>query len=90
MIGIGAYKINGRGAKITSPYLDRVFVFVSVVYVDDTELLHWAESPEVRDEEIIEGAQRYSKTWEANVQSTDGILKRIKCSFFLLTYKWPN
>jgi hypothetical protein len=89
-IAIGAYKRDGGGAKITSPHLARVFLFAAVMYVDDTDLLHWAESPEDKDEELIESVQRDVKAWGEIVQSTGGILKAMKCSLFLLTYKWPN
>ena len=49
-LAIGAYKIDGGGAKMTSPYLARVSLLAAVMYVDDTDLLHRAESPEVEDE----------------------------------------
>ena len=51
---IGVYKRDGGGAEITSPYLARVFLFATVVYVDDTDLLHWTDSPEDKGEELIE------------------------------------
>ena len=37
-----------------SPYLIRAFLFAAVMYVDDTDLLHWVESPKDKDEELIE------------------------------------
>ena len=67
-----------------------VFLFAAVMYVDDTDLLHWAASPEDKDEEPIKSVQRDVKSWGEIVQSTGGILKAMKCSLFLLTYNWFN
>ena len=89
-ITIGAYKRDGGGTKITSPYLARVFIFAAVMYVDNTDLLHWVDSPEDKDGELIESVQRDVKTWGDIIQSTGGIFKAMKCSLFLLTYKFPN
>ena len=61
-IMINAYKRAGCGAEITSSYFSRVFLLAAVMYVDDTNLLHWAESPEMTDEELIKTFQ-----WELDV-----------------------
>ena len=58
LIVIGAYKRYGGEDKITSPCLVRVFFLAVVMYVDNTDLLHRAESPEDKDEELIESVQR--------------------------------
>ena len=58
LIAISAYKRDEGGAKITSSYLARVFLFTVVMYGGDTDRLHWAESPENNDEELIESVQR--------------------------------
>ena len=60
-IAIDAYKRDGGGAKITPPYLVRVFLLVVVIYVDDTDLLHWAKSLADMDRELTESVQRYGK-----------------------------
>ena len=62
-------------------------MFAAVIYVDDTDLLHWADSPEDKEEKLIENVQRDVTAWGGNVQSMGGIPKETKCSLFLLTYK---
>ena len=89
-IAISTYKRCGRGAKIILPCLARVFLLTTVLYVDDMDILHWADSPYVEDEELIECIQRDVKVWGETVQSTGGIIKVIECSLFLLAYKWPH
>ena len=86
-IATNAYKIAWRGAKITCTYLVKAFLLAAVMYVDDLDLLHWADSPLTSDEELIENLQRDVSLWGVIVQSTGGILKALKCSLFLLTYK---
>ena len=63
---------------------------VSVMYVDDTDLLHWADGPETTDEELIEKVQWELDVWVDIVNATGGILKVMQCSLLLLTYKWWN
>ena len=85
-IAIGAYKGDGEGSKIMSPYLVRVFLLAAVMYVDDMDLLHWDESAGGKNEELIKSVQRDIKVWGGNMQSTRGILKATRCSLFLLMY----
>jgi hypothetical protein len=41
---INAYQHMGHGVKIRSSYALRLFHLTAVMYVDDTDLLHWPES----------------------------------------------
>jgi hypothetical protein len=40
---INAYRCMGHGAKSRSPYAQRLFHLPAVMYIDDTDLLHWPE-----------------------------------------------
>ena len=51
---IGAYTRDGGGAKIMSPYLARLFFFAAVMHMDNTDLLHGADAPEEKKEELRE------------------------------------
>ena len=50
----------------------RVFLLAAVMYVDDTDLLHWAEIPETTDEELIEKVQWELDVWADIVNATGG------------------
>jgi hypothetical protein len=39
-----AYRQMGHGARIQSSYFAILFLLAAVMYVDDTDLLHWPES----------------------------------------------
>ena len=49
----GAYKREGGGDKITSPYLAKLFCLAAFMYVDDTDPLHSVETPETEEERLI-------------------------------------
>ena len=87
-IASNAYKRVGGGANIKSAYLARAFLPTAVMYVDNIDLLHWGDCLLTSDEELVENVQRDVLLWGAIVQSTGGMLKSLKHSLFLLTYKW--
>jgi hypothetical protein len=41
---VNAYSCLGHGAKICSSYVGRLFYLSAVMYVDNTDLLHWPDS----------------------------------------------
>jgi len=87
---VNAYKRLGHGAKLTSSYMARLFLLAAVMYVDDTDLLHLASSPETTDEELISQAQHQVIDWGMLVQATGGILKQKKCGAYFMAYKFVN
>ena len=89
-IAVNGYRRAGGGAKITSPYFARVFLLAAVMYVDDTDLMHWPEDPNASDEDLIEKVQEELTLWGEIMQSTGAVLKALKSSLFLLAYKWSN
>ena len=55
---VNAYRRMGHGAKLTSSYMNQMFLIAAVMYVDDTDLLHWAPSiTTTTNEELIEQVQ---------------------------------
>ena len=54
---VNAYKRMGHGAKVTSCYAARMFLLAAAMYIDDTDLIHWADSPHANDEEFIAQVQ---------------------------------
>ena len=47
----------GHGAKLTSSYILHMFILAAVMYVDDTDLMHWAPSPPTTAEKLVEQVQ---------------------------------
>ncbi len=78
----------GHGAKISSSYVSQVFFLSAVMYVNDTNLLHWPPSDCSSSEELIDHVQTATTDWGNLTQASGGTLKPEKCSVYLLDYKF--
>jgi hypothetical protein len=78
----------GHGANIRSSYLSRPFYLSAVIYVNDTDLLHWPEFLGITREELIAHVQRATMDYGWLAQASGGILKENKCSVYFLAYKY--
>ena len=85
---VNAYKEMGYGAKMVTPYTARLFVLAAVLYVDDTDMLHWADNRLATDEELLAQAQDEVDAWAHLAQATGAILKQEKCSIQPLLWKF--
>jgi hypothetical protein len=54
---INAYHCMGQGLKILSLYTSCLFHLNAVMYVDDTNLLHWLPSLGMEPDELIKHIQ---------------------------------
>jgi hypothetical protein len=84
---INAYRLMGHGAKIRSSYASRLFHLTAVMYVDDTDLLHWLESATTEPDKLVAHIQRATMDYGQLTQASGGILKEKKCSVYFLDYK---
>ncbi len=64
----------------------RSFHLVSVIYVDDTDLLHCPPSAATEPEELVEHVQRATIDYGRLVIASGGILKEKKYSVYFLDY----
>ena len=85
-----AYRRMGHGAQLTSAYTSRMFILAAVMYVDDTDLLHWAPSPTTPSRELVQQVTEATNDWGLLGQATDGALKPGKCFLYLLNYSFNN
>jgi len=85
---VRAYRRMGHGAKLTSAKTASLFILAAIMFVDDTDLLHWAPTPSTSDDELIEQVQDAGYDWGMLVQASGGILKPPKCSLYLMAYKF--
>jgi hypothetical protein len=66
----------------------RLFVLAAVMYVNNTDMLHWPPSPHTSSEELIEHVQQATTDWGNLTQASGGILKAGKCSAYFMDYKF--
>jgi hypothetical protein len=50
---VNAYRQMGHGTRVHSLYGSRVFILAAVMYVDDTNLLHWPVSCSTDPDELV-------------------------------------
>ena len=84
---VNAYHRMGHGAQ---SYASRLFNICAVMYVDDTDLLHWPESPVTDPKTLIHHVQRSTTDYGHLAQASGGILKEKKCSVYFLAYKFVH
>ena len=66
----------------------RTSLLAAILFVDDTDSLHWAPTPTTMDEELIERVQKAGNNWGHLSQESEGLLKPDKCPLYLLSYKF--
>jgi hypothetical protein len=82
---VKAYLRDGHGAQIYSSYYKRLLLLAAVMYVDDTDLIHWSRSSVCTPEELIAAAQTATYAWGGLVIATGAAMKPEKCyAYFLL------
>jgi hypothetical protein len=54
---VNAYRRTGHGAKVLSLYTRQLFHLTAVMYVDDTNLLHWPGASDIDCDKLIEAIQ---------------------------------
>ncbi len=65
-----------------------LFLLAAIIYVDDTNLIHWAKFYGISDEEIISDVQEGVTDWGMLVQASGGSLKQSKSFWYLLSWKF--
>ena len=83
---VNAYRRLGHGARVLSSHTRRLFHLTAVIYVDDTDLLHWPSSPHTEPEELVEHVQDSTGDYSHLANASGGILKKHKCSVYFLDY----
>jgi hypothetical protein len=84
---VNAYRQQGHGARVLSSFSRRLFHLTSVIYVDNTNLLHWPPSSATDPEELVEHVQRATTDYGRLAIASGGILKEKKCSVYFMDYK---
>jgi hypothetical protein len=83
-----AYKRLGHGMNAKYSLADRIVLLAAIIYVDDTDLLHWAKFYGVSDEAFMADIQRGVNDWGMLVQATGGSLEQSKSFWYLLSWKF--
>ena len=83
---VKAYLHDGHGAQIYSSYYKRLLLLAAVMYVDDTDLIHWSRSLVCTPEELIAAAQTATYAWGGLAIATGAAMKPEKCYAYFLSF----
>ncbi len=87
---VNAYLREGFGAKMYSSYYRQLLLLAVVMYVDDTDMIHWAQNPSCSPGELIAAAQTATNAWGVLAIATGAAIKPEKCYAYFLSYLYDN
>ncbi len=83
---VNAYHCLGHVAKICSSYVGRLFYLSAVMYIDNTDLLHWPDSAHLNPNDLIAYVQQATMDYGHLAQAPGSILKEKKCLVYFMDY----
>ncbi len=60
------------------------------MYVDDTNMIHWAQNPSCSPDNLIAAAQTATYAWGGLAIATGAAMKPEKCYAYFLSYSYDN
>jgi hypothetical protein len=60
---LNAYLRDGFGAWIYSSYYKQLLLLVAMMYIDNTDLIHWSSQPSCNPSKLIAAAQTVTYVW---------------------------
>ena len=83
---VNTYLRDGYGARIYSSYNKQLLILVVVMYVDNTNLVHWSSVPSCTPTELIAAAQTGTYAWGGLAIATGAAMKPKTCYTYFLSY----
>jgi hypothetical protein len=80
----------GHGNTFKSAISGLCFSIAAIMYVDDTDLLTWARSSCISDEDFLQQVQKAVTDWSMLVIATGGSLRPEKCFWYWIAYRFRN
>ncbi len=83
---VNAYLRNGFGARIYSSYYKQLLLLAAVIYINDTDLVHWLNLPSCTPGKLIAAAQTATYPWGGLAIATGAAMKPENCYAYFLSY----
>jgi hypothetical protein len=87
---IMAYINMGHEVKVETAVTGLLFAIAAIIYVDDTDLLHWARTAVMMDKEFFAQVQQATIDWGKLAIASGGSLKLEKCFWYLIAFKFVH
>ncbi len=72
---VKAYIHDGYRAQIYLSYYKQLLLLAAIMYVDDTDLIHWSRTPDCNPKELIAAAQIATYAWGGLAITTGAAMK---------------
>jgi hypothetical protein len=83
-----AHKKKGHGAHFTCPITKLKSHLAGIIYVDNTDLVHFRMDEDQGKEESFYFLQEAITKWGKLLLASGGALKPIKCFYHLISFEW--
>jgi hypothetical protein len=87
---ISAHKKKGHGTHFTCPITKLKSHIAGIIYVDDTDLVHFRIDKDQGKDESFYYLQEAITNWGKLLLASGGALKPIKCFFHLISFNWKK
>ncbi len=71
---MNAYCQLGHGARVVLSYTQQLFHLTAVMYLNDTDLLHWPPLSAINSEDLVEHVQQAMTDYRQIAVTSKGIL----------------
>jgi hypothetical protein len=80
---VNSYKTLGHGMKAKLSRSQRIVLLAAIIYVVDTDLLHWGEFHGINDKTFLSKIQHAINDWGKLLQATGGSIKKAKSFYYM-------
>jgi hypothetical protein len=87
---LGAHGEKGYGAKFHCPISKLQHHLSTILYVDDTDLLHINLTKDKSVDKVHSAIQSSVNSWGSLLIATGGVLQPSKCFYSITLFKWEN
>ena len=85
---LGAHKRKGHGAKFVCPVLLAKGELSAILFVDDTDVIHFNMEKNETALEAHANLQESVESWGNLLMASGGALKPVKCFYYLISFVW--
>merc|ERR1711966_529032 len=85
---LGAHKRKGHGAKFVCPVLLARGELSAILFVDDTDVIHFNMEKNETALEAQAKLQESVESWGNLLMASGGMLKPVKCFYYLISFVW--
>jgi hypothetical protein len=87
---LSAHRKKGHGAKFICPVTKLKRHLSTILYVDDTDILHINLTKDEKVEEVHDQIQASVNSWGNLLIATGGALQPAKCFYSIISFEWRN